>query len=409
MNKLGKVILHEFKMVAANKAFVILTILGPFLLAAVAVLPSLLSVNSEVKDVRIAIVGASSEFFQQIEEPLKSSGIIIQPSTAEKEQLDTLVLEGDLYGYLVLPEDLPTVQKLTLYTRELTDYKILGPLQGTIGRIIIRKRLIQAGFDPELIQRLYSSPQVEAVKLSRKGEKVESEKQDFMTAMLTGVAFTMMLYMTILIYGQSIGRSVLNEKVSKTVEILLSSISPLELLFGKILGQVMASLLQYAVWIGMGFAFISIIGPVIGVSGIPQIPLSLVGYLLIFFLLGFFLYSSIYAAFGAVSQDESNFGQLSWPLIVFLVIPMVSVGGIISSPNSPVFVFLSLFPMTGAIVTFIRMVVTTLPSWQIAVSIALQAVSVAVMVFLSAKIFRVGILMTGKRLKVKEILRWLKV
>jgi len=217
-----------------------------------------------------------------------------------------------------------------------------------------------------------------------------------------------MLYMTILIYGQAIGRSVLNEKVSKTVEIVLSSVSPLDLLFGKILGHALASLLQYAVWIGMGLLFINVLRPVIGITGLPRIPVSLIGYLLLFFLLGFFLYTALYSALGSAAQDESHFGQLGWPVIMFLVVPMVAVSGIIMNPNSSLVVFLSLFPMTAAIVTFIRLVVTGLPAWQILVSVAIQVVSVAGVILLSAKIFRVGILMTGKRYKLSEIVRWLR-
>jgi len=408
MSKLFEVIRHEFKMVAANKAFVILTIVGPFVLVAISVLPALLSSNTEIKDVDIAVVGADMDMMQRIEGPLAASNVNVSASSADRTELEEMVLDGELYGFLELPADILSAGTLTLYSKEIADYRITGVLQGVIGQEITGRRLAEEGLDPQVVRRLSAYPTVDAVRLSRKGSRVEGEPQDFMSAMLTGIAFTIMLYMTILIYGQAIGRSVLNEKVSKTVEIVLSSVSPLDLLFGKILGHTIASLLQYAVWIGMGLVFINVLKPVIGVTGLPRIPVSLIGYLLLFFLLGFFLYTALFSAMGSASQDESHFAQLSWPVIIFLVVPMVAVSGIIMNPNSSLVVFLSLFPMTAAIVTFIRLVVTDPPTWQIVLSVAIQAVSVAGVILLSAKIFRVGILMTGKRSKLGEIVKWLK-
>jgi ABC-2 type transport system permease protein len=408
MSKLTKVIVHEFKMVAANKAFAVLTVLGPFLIVAVSVLPAVFSTRAEIQEVEIALLGADSELMQSIGKPLEASNIRVFSSTAERESLDALVLDGQLYGYVLIPENLLSAQKLTIHTKDLADYRVVEVLRRVIGQEIIGRRLSREGMDPQLVNRLSYSPQIETLRLSRKGDRVEGERQDFMSALLTGIAFTIMLYGTILIYSQTIGRSVLNEKVYKTVEIVLSSVSSRDLLFGKILGHGLASLSQYVVWIGMGMLLLNVLKPLIGGAVIPQIPLSLVGYLLAFFLLGFFLYTAIFAALGAAAQDESNFGQLIWPVILFLVIPMVGVSAIITNPNSTFSIALSLFPMTAAIVIFVRMVVSNPPAWQIALSAVLQAVTVLSAVLLSAKIFRVGILMTGKRLKVKEIMKWLK-
>jgi ABC-2 type transport system permease protein len=131
-------------------------------------------------------------------------------------------------------------------------------------------------------------------------------------------------------------------------------------------------------------------------------------YLVLFFLLGFFLFASLFAAFGAAAQDEQNLGQLSWPVIVVLVFPMVSAGPIITAPSSSFSVFLSLFPFTAPIVMFVRILVSDPRSWQIAVSVGIQVVTVAVVMLLSAKIFRVGILMTGKRFTFAEVVRLLR-
>jgi len=225
---------------------------------------------------------------------------------------------------------------------------------------------------------------------------------------MVGITFTMMLYMTILLYGQSIGRSVLQEKTSKTVEIMLSSVGEMDLLFGKILGQAAASLLQYGVWIGMALLGAHLIGPALGLQRMPQLSVSTLLYLVLFFLLGFFLFASLFAAFGAAARDEQNLGQLSWPVIVILVFPMVSAGPIVTNPGSSFSVLLSLFPLTAPIVMFVRILVSDPLRWQIMLSVCIQLAAVAVTILLSAKIFRVGILMTGKRFTLFEVFRLLR-
>ena len=174
------------------------------------------------------------------------------------------------------------------------------------------------------------------------------------------------------------------------------------------MGRLSAGLLQYAVWIGMGLFFVKLIGPVFNLAALPSLGSSLIFYLILFYILGFLLYSSIFAALGSAAEDESHLGQLSWPLIMVLVIPMVSVAAIITSPSSGFSVFLSLFPMTAPMVMFTRLLVSDPPTWQILLSVGLLLVSVFFLMLLSAKVFRIGILMTGKRFRLRDILRWLK-
>jgi ABC-2 type transport system permease protein len=246
---------------------------------------------------------------------------------------------------------------------------------------------------------------IETKQITRRGRRFQ---QDTFSFIMVGIAFTLMLYMTILLYGQSIGRSVVQEKISKMVEIVLSSVSEKDLLFGKILGQAAASLLQYAVWIGMALVGVRLLGPCLGLSELPQLSVDVLIFLVLFFLLGFSIYASMYAALGAAAEDEQNLAQLSWPLIVVLVFPMVMSGALITNPSSTFSVVLSLFPLTAPTVMFIRILVSDPAGWHILLSVALQAATVVALIFLSAKIFRIGILMTGKRFKLAEVLRWLR-
>jgi ABC-2 type transport system permease protein len=402
-SKLGKIIRMEFKLTAANKLFIVLTILGPFLIAAVTVLPSLIATSGSASpETRIALVGADSRFVEQVAPAFLQSKIRVTAVQESVESMDAMVLGGGFDGYVVLPADLSGATRLQYVSKNAADYRVVGVLQGVIGQSIVSQRLVKAGIAAAEVASLTQPPAFETRQLTKSGEKKSS---DYLTVLLTGLMFAMLLYMTVLLYGQVIGRSVLTEKTSKTVEIMLSSVTPMQLLFGKILGKALASLLQYGVWMVISLAVLKLAGPALGVKLNLGIGFSTFVWLLVFFLLAFFLYSSIYAALGAASQDEQHLGQLAWPVILFLVLPVVFIALIIGSPQAPFVVFLSIFPLTAPIVMLLRIVVGGAQTWEIVASVGLLLATIAGVIWLSAKIFRVGLLMTGKRFTFAEVMR----
>jgi ABC-2 type transport system permease protein len=406
--KLGRIMRMEFRLTTANKAFIVLTILGPFLIVAVTVLPTLLAARQAApkgEEPRVAVVNADPEFLVRLESELIGFGIIASAYGKDTTGLDERVSAGEYAGYLILPDNLADATRIE-YVSTSINTRVSETLKSVIGRSVVELRLKREGLDPERVASIIQPPAVEPRLLPRPGEE---ESQDFMTILFTGLTLVMLLYMTVLLYGQSIGRSVLNEKLSKTVEIMLSSVSPMDLLFGKVLGKGLASLVQYGIWVSASLAFMKLVGPRIGVALKLAITPATLGWLVAFFLLAFFIYSAIYAGLGAASEDEQHLGQLAWPVIVFLVIPMVLIWPIISSPNSALVVGMSLFPLTGSVVMFVRLLVGAVQGrmWQVWLSIGLQLVTIVATIALSAKIFRIGILMSGRRFKLGEILRWI--
>ena len=404
-SKLAKIIRMEFKLTAANKVFIVLTILGPFLIAAVTVLPTVLATSGSSlgsPEMRVAISGPDQAFIDSITPALRAARIRVVPAQGPPEFLSAQALSGAFDGYLVLPADLSQAASIELVTTSAADFRLVGTLQGVIGGAVVAQRLVKAGIPPSQVASMTQPPQIQTRQLTKSGEK---KNTDFLTVLMTGLVLAMILYMTTLLYGQMIGRSVLTEKTSKTVEIMLSSVRPLELLFGKILGKAAASLLQYGIWVVMSVALLKGLGPLLGIRLSVGIGVGTLGYLVLFFLLAFFLYCCLYAALGAASEDEQHLGQLAWPLILFLVIPVVMISPIITTPQAPLVVVLSIFPLTAPIVMLIRIVVGAAAPWQIALSIALLVLTSAGVVVLSARVFRVGILMTGKRFKLGEVLR----
>ena len=400
-SKLWKILRMEFRLTAANRAFVILTIIGPFLIAAVTVLPGVVSMSGG----RIAVVNADPRIVASLRASLAESDIRVVEARGTPRELDAEVLAGSFDGYLILPGDLAAATRIEYVSRNVTDLQVTGILQAVIGQSIVALRLVEAGLAPETIASLTQAPVIETRQLAASGER---HNRDFLTVLMTGVTLAMLLYVTVMLYGQTIGRSVLSEKTSKTVEIMLSSVRPLELLFGKILGNAAASLLQYGVWVSTTALFVRFLGPRLAVSVALGITGSTLAFLVLFFLLAFFLYCSLYAALGAASQDEQHLTQLAWPLILFLAVPVVMITAVIMSPNAPLILGMSLFPLTSPVVMFVRIVVGAATTGQVVASIGLLLAAIAAVIVLSAKIFRVGLLMTGKRFRLVEVLRWLR-
>jgi ABC-2 type transport system permease protein len=405
MGKLLKVVRMEFRLTAANKAFIILTILGPFLIAAVTVLPTVLTASGSamgVPETRIALAGADPAFVAAVAPAFAASRIRVSASTGSAASLDAEVLAGTLDGYVVVPADITAATRLEYVSKTAADFRVLGVLQGIIGQSVTTARLVKAGIPAANVAALTQPPEFETRQLTASGEKKSS---DFLTTLMSGLLLAMIIYMTTLLYGQAIGRSVLVEKTSKTVEIMLSSLRPMDLMFGKILGKALASLLQYGVWVIISVAVLRLLRPVFGVTINLSVDASTFAWLIVFFILAFFLYCSLYAALGAASVDEQHLGQLAWPVIIFLIIPVVMISPIITTPQAPFVVALSLFPLTAPIVMFLRINGGTVATWEILVSIGLMLVTIAFVIWVTAKIFRVALLMTGKRFRFGEVLR----
>jgi ABC-2 type transport system permease protein len=408
--KLFHVIRHEFRLAAANKIYVVLTILGPFLIFAVTVLPSLLTQSPQAmaSGKPIAVLGAPPALYGSLAGSFKGMGIEAEEAATEAEGKKA-VLDGKVIGLISIEKGWPDAGKAIWYSRTGSEATIYSSAQAVLASAARETRIAASGLDPALVGKLLASPDFEVRKLEAGGKEVTKDEQSFIQILFTAMTFIMLLYMTVLLYGQLIGRSVVTEKTSKTVEIMLSSVTSKDLLFGKILGLGLAGLLQYGVWLSMALVLTKLVGPVFGLKVPPSVTAANLLWLVIFFVLAFFLYASAYAALGAASEDEQHLGQLAWPLLMFLMIPLVMIGSFVTNPDSGISVALSLFPLTSPIVMLIRILVSPPPAWQILLCIVILVASVVAMATLAAMVFRVGILMTGKRAKLGEVLRWLTV
>ena len=408
-NKLLVVLNYEFRKIVKTKTFIVMTILGPFLLAAIILIPSLVSMNTVGKTDEKTVIGIFAEqgadlnFVSSIEKAIQEEGLKIEKSF-DKEAIHKKTLAKDIIGYLSF-----SGSDVEYFTTKPGEFGINSIIQNAINDFKVALRLSEKGLDYDEVKNLMQGYELSIKKISEKNEEgVESDEGiEFLFAFLTPMIFSLMIYMSVLLYGQMIGRSVVMEKSSKVVDVLLSSVKPSELMMGKIFGVGLAGILQYGIWILMALAAAFVAQLALGFELPEQLALKNFIYLGVYFILGYVLYGALFAAAGSASEDEQHLGQLSLPIILFLVVPIMLNTSLIENPNSIVSLVLAFFPLSAPLTMLTRIVTGDVPFWQIAVSIASLIVSIAFFIRLSSKIFKTGILMSGKNFKFKEIIKWI--
>ena len=386
-----------------NRVFVMLTLCGPLLICAVAILPGMLTSSGAFRSAEtatIAVAGADNPTLAMMETMLLPEKITLVPSHGSIALLQDEIAEGTIDGYLNIPKG-NAGEPIEFVSKNMTDFRIRDNLQIAAGKALLTRRLAEAGIqelDADSMLRVHPF-EMAHLNINRTTEK----SPDFTMILTTSLIFASLLYLTILFYGQVVGRSVLMEKTNKTVEILLSSVRPIDILFGKIFGNALASLLQYGIWISVSVALLKFIGPRFGVSLGIALTAGTFIYLVVYFILAYFLYCSIYATLGAASRDEQQLAQISWPVIIILIVPLMLITAIISSPQAPVIFALSLFPLTAPIVMFIRILLGAANGTEIFASIFLMMVATGGCIALSTKIFSACILLNGKTIKLETV------
>ncbi len=336
---------------------------------------------------------------------------IEQPASEEKARKELLdeVNAGTLDGYLVLPKDAETANAAEFHTRNTGDFTLEGTLHTAVSLAVISRRLSGRGVHVENLEDVIHRVDIKMVKVTKQGE-TEERGQTFVTA----IVLALLLYTTLIMYGIVTMRSVLEEKTTRIIEVLISAVTPFQLLAGKIVGVAAVAITQYLIWITTA----SLLGTYGGAmaaayspgASIPSfhIPALVFVSLIVYFLLGYFLYASLYAAIGAAASNEQDAQQMQLPATLPIVMSFIMFNVILRDPNSITSVVLSEIPFFSPIIMLLRISIQMPPLWQIALSICLLILTTLGVVYFSARIYRVGVLMYGKRPSVVEILRWLR-
>ncbi|MGH9827092.1 MAG: ABC transporter permease, partial [Blastocatellia bacterium] len=326
--------------------------------------------------------------------------------TVEKEYQQQVQKDADS-AYVVLPASVFKGEELSYYSRNVGDFSI-GRIEEAISSAVSQRRLEGAGLQSSKIAGYLKPVHLKTMKITSEGQTRTGGGQEFM------ISFVLLffLYLTVLFYGMFVMRGVIEEKQSRIVEIMVSSVNSTQMMFGKLIGIGLVGLTQVGIWALFAFLLTKGAGAMLGGgaagSAMPAIPVSLLIYFLIYFVLGYFLFSTLYALVGSTVSGEEEAQQAQWPVTGLLVVPMMIFGSIVSNPNSTVSVVLSLIPFFSPTLMMMRISLISPPFWQILLSIVILLATICVSVWIASRIYRVGILMYGKRPSITELGRWLR-
>jgi len=415
--KVLAVIRREFVERVRSKWFWVSAILVPLFLAAVILLPAAFASSGGPK--RIVVVdGTGSTFGQRVTEALRA-GTTFQASrvTASPGVIDSLMREVGakrLDGVLVLARDVVRTGAAEYRATNVSSLRDIGELRRVLGSVVTTARLERAGIDPAVMARAEQPITLATQKISGSATTGESSAQSFSLAYFMGI----ILYMVILMYGVNVKSSVLEEKTTRIVEVLVSSIRPFALLCGKVVGVGAVSLLQLAIWAVAGRVLFSQRAALAGRMGgletdgglfqVPHVSTATAAVFLAYFLGGFLLYSAMFAAVGAMSSSEQEAQQAQQPLVLVLVASFLSMFAELNDPSSTLAVVLSVVPFSSPIAMPVRWAAGDLPPVELAGSLVLLIAGIVGVTWVAARIYRVGILMTGKRPSLRELVRWVK-
>lgn len=422
MRKILAVVRREYLQIVRTKGFIIGTVLGPVIISLFILIPMAVSMMSIEEQEAIGIIDVQGDVFDELDEKLNQKikdgrrRFVLDRYRSERniqalrKQLNQKILEGELSGYIYIPEDVESGGQAEYVSEHVSDFDKIRSIQEALNSVVVAKRLKNAGLDPGEVSGYMQRVNFSTKKVTERGLEEETGG-----TFLVSYILVLILYMTLIFYGQIILRGVIEEKSSRVVEIVLSSLKPFQLMAGKVLGIAAVGLTQYAVWVLFGLGATRFSGSIMtGVFpqaegfNMPSIPGYVFIYFVIFFLLGYFLYATLYAAIGSMVNSEKESQQLAGPVTMALVIPILLMVFVMRSPDSTLSVVLSLIPFFTPILMLMRVTTLMPPFIEIFASIVLMILTIFLMIWLTSKIYRVGLLMYGKRPGFKEIIKWVK-
>lgn len=420
VRKVWLIVKREYLTRVKTKGFVIGTLIVPVLGIAFALLIAFLGSHLPDQSLRLAIVDSAGGLAAPVARGLDKESrngkpkftileSVEKPAELEaiEEEFRNRINAGTLDAFLVIAADLN--QAAELHTRNPGNFQVLGPLSTALDQAVITARLQARGIHVEGIGQIVHTEDLKIIKVGESGESVEKGQ-----TIGVAIGLVVLLYSALLAYGIVTMRSVLEEKSTRTMEVLISAVRPVDLLAGKILGVAGVAFTQFVIWtasltllLAYGALASTMVNPN---SAFPEIhlPVLLLFYMIVYFCGGFFLYSAMFAAVGAACSNEQDANQLQWFAMAPLVFCMLIYSLVLSDPSSRAAVILSEIPFFSPVLMALRISLQTPPFWQIALSLAVLILTTMAVIYGSARIYRVGVLMYGKRPTLPELVRWLR-
>jgi len=445
MSKIWLIIQREYLTRVRKKSFIIMTLITPLLLAAFMVLPALLvSMSDETETVMV--LDKSGLIAGKLEEKKDLRFVLLAGSL---EQAKTVYQETDHTALLYIPEiSVQEPKGITIYSKKNTSLQTQVRLENMLEKEIENQRLLASGLDRQTLDKIEADIKLTTINLSDEGEK----DNNAIVTSIAGVAGAVLIYFFIFLYGVQIMRGVIEEKTNRIVEVMISSVRPFQLMMGKIVGVAAVGLTQFLLWVVLSFVVVTGVSAAFGINAAPSpaeqfaagqaaaagedveaeaiatqssgeegtqmltdvsraisnlnIPLIL-GCFLFYFLGGYLLYGALFGAIGAAVDNETDTQQFMFPITIPLVISFImSYTLVLKNPDGPVSFWMSIIPFTSPIVMMVR-VPFGVPAWELLLSMALLVLGFVFTTWIASRIYRVGILMYGKKINYKELSKWL--
>ena len=417
MDKIWLIIKREYLVRVRKKAFIVMTIVGPLLMAALMIVPTYLA--NESQELRtIAIEEDGFEFTTQLEDTefLHFSKIPTEQANLLKEGF----AESAYYALLYIEGE-----NFTLYSNQQISLSVSKAIENQLEKIIEHQKLKAAGIDLAILANAESKVDITTKIITEDGSTSNSQAE---ASMGIGFICGILIYMFIFMYGTMVMRGVIEEKTSRIVEVIISSVKPFQLMMGKILGVALVGLTQFILWILLTFAIATIaelmfmdassmatelnstqqsvllseISNLTGGINLMHIFISFIFY----FLAGYLMYSSLFAAVGSAVDAEADTQQFVLPITIPLILSFILIQPIMENPNGSLAFWMSIIPFTSPVIMMVRLPfgVTT---WELALSMFILVISFIFSTWFAGKIYRTGILMYGKKASYKELWKWL--
>lgn len=429
MRKAWVVFKREYLERVRSKWFIFATLLGPVFLGLIMVLPIVLAAKTKssqrLSDV-IIIDATGSDLGDRIGKSLASTTpsataprvrpIRAEQIATEEERATREVMRNEALGYLVLDANTTAGKEVKYAGRNATALIDVGSIERMVRQSLLSQRLEREGIDPSRVAALTN------VRIDTKTEKITDRGKEGASGMASfffGYLIAFLLYLMIAIYGQSIMRGVLEEKTTRVAEVVVSSVKPDTLLAGKILGAGMVAVTQVVTWLAMTWLLLQARGPILRMFGAPEMAGAafkvpsvepLVGVaLVLFFLSGFIFYAALFGAVGAMVSNQEDVQQAATPVMILLVASIVFMQPILLNPSSTLAQVMSILPFSAPLMMPLRMALIAVPWYEIVGALVSVMLGSWLAIWASARIYRVGLLMYGKKPTMRELARWIRM
>ncbi|MCR5013330.1 MAG: ABC transporter permease [Bacteroidales bacterium] len=435
MNKIGLIIKREYLTRVKKRSFIVMTFLGPLLMAALYIIPIMVALHGDNEKRTIAVVDQSHWFERQFTNT--ETQTFIRLDSISIDSTKSLIQQGVYDIALYIPEtQLNIPSSAVVYSLKQVPMNVEEHIKEVMKNEIQIQKLLASGVNPDILESIKTNINLSVIRMDEDG----GEKETFTEVQfLLGMILALLIYLFIMMFGGQVMQGVTEEKSSRIIEVIVSSVKPFQLMMGKVIGVSLVALTQFLMWVLLTGAIYLGFSAVVGISNPEAISAgtlmsqeisnsnimdneavqdivniahsinfgAIIISFLIFFLAGYLLYATLFAAIGSIVDNNTDSQQFTLPVTVPLIIGLICAIYVVNNPDSSLAIWGSMIPFTSPIVMMVR-IPFGVPIWQIVVSVVLLLGTFVAMTWVAAKIYRTGILMYGKKLSYKEVFKWLK-